>query len=126
MRDRSLRPWPLMQGGDGDGNVREATVSERDAKRLDREFDRISHKLPESAGAFLRWLRGLSRWVRVSVGLLLIAGGLVGFLPVLGFWMIPFGALLLAQDVPFLQRPTLRLLTWLARKWTRGERRPRR
>jgi hypothetical protein len=102
-------------------------VSERDAERLDREFDRISRELPETAGQFLRWLRGSSsRWVRVPVGLLLIAGGVVGFLPVLGFWMIPLGALLLAQDAPFLQRPTLRLLTWLARKWTRWKRRSRR
>ena len=31
--------------------------------------------------------------------------------------MIPLGLLLLAQDVPFLQEPTLRLLTWLERKW---------
>jgi hypothetical protein len=43
--------------------------------------------------------------------LLLIVGGVVGFLPVLGFWMIPLGLLLLAQDVPFLQRPILRSLT---------------
>ena len=29
--------------------------------------------------------------VRTLLGLLLIAGGLVGFLPVVGFWMIPLG-----------------------------------
>ena len=89
-----------------------------DATLLDRKIDRISDSLPESAGGFLRWLRGpSSRWVRVPFALLLIVGGVVGFLPVLGFWMVPLGVLLIAQDVPLLQRPILRCLTWLERKW---------
>ena len=93
-------------------------MPDRDAHHLDRKIDQISDELPASAGAFLRWLRTpSSRWVRLPLALLLIVGGVVGFLPVLGFWMIPLGALLLAQDVPFLQRPTLRALTWLERKW---------
>lgn len=37
------------------------------------------------------------RWV---VGVLLIVGGAFGFLPVLGFWMIPLGVLLLAIGSP--------------------------
>jgi hypothetical protein len=89
-----------------------------DADRLERKIDRIADELPESAGGFLRWLKGpSSRWVRIPIALLLIIGGVVGFLPVLGFWMIPLGLLLLAQDVPFLQRPILRALNWLERKW---------
>ena len=51
-----------------------------DAKGLDRKIDQIADKLPESAGGFLRWLRGpSSRWVRVPIALLLIVGGFVGF-----------------------------------------------
>ncbi|PPB82143.1 hypothetical protein LV82_00065 [Albidovulum inexpectatum] len=42
-----------------------------------------------------RWLVRINRSVppglRVVVGLLLIVGGIFGFLPVLGFWMIPLG-----------------------------------
>ena len=61
-------------------------MPDRDAHRLDRKIDQISDELPESAGAFLRWLRTpSSRWVRLPLALLLIVGGVVGFLPVLGF-----------------------------------------
>jgi hypothetical protein len=99
-------------------------VADRDAKRLDRRIDRISGSLPARAGAFLRWLRGpSSRWVRIPAAVLLIAGGIVGFLPVLGFWMVPLGLLLIAQDVPFLQRPLARLLIRLERKWVEWRRR---
>jgi hypothetical protein len=99
-------------------------VPNRDAKRLDRKIDQIADGLPESAGGLLRWLKSpSSRWVRIPIALLLIVGGVVGFLPVLGFWMIPLGLLFLAQDVPFLQRPILQALTWLEQKWVRWRRR---
>ncbi len=52
------------------------------------------------------WLRQpSSRWVRIPIGLLLVACGLLGFLPILGFWMAIPGLLLLALDVPFLRLP---------------------
>jgi hypothetical protein len=93
-------------------------VSERDYDRLDRQFDLLADALPERAGRFVRWLRRpSSRLVRIPVGLLLIVGGVVGFLPILGFWMVPLGALLLAQDVPFLRGPMARALEWAERKW---------
>lgn len=41
------------------------------------------------------------RWV---IGGLLIVGGLFGFLPVLGFWMIPVGLVIMATDLPPLRR----------------------
>jgi hypothetical protein len=81
-------------------------VAERDEERLNRQFDRLEEELPESASGFLRLLRRpSSRWIRIPVGILLIAGGLFSFLPILGLWMIPLGALLLAQDIRFLRRP---------------------
>jgi hypothetical protein len=62
-------------------------LPDRDAERLDRKIDQIADVLPESAGGFLRWLKSPSlRWVRIPIALLLIVGGVVGFLPVLGFW----------------------------------------
>jgi len=44
----------------------------------------------------------------------LIPGGLLGFLPVLGLWMLPLGLLLLSIDVPILRRYAHRFINWLA------------
>ena len=45
---------------------------------------------------FRRRLRPGFRW---PVGLVLIALGFVGFLPIIGFWMIPLGIAVAAMDV---------------------------
>lgn len=58
---------------------------------------------------FKKTQRYLPPVVRGLLGLLLIACGFVGFLPILGFWMIPLGLAVLATDIPPLQR-------WLRRK----------
>ena len=57
--------------------------------------------------------RHLPFGVRTGLGLLAMAGGVVGFLPVLGFWMFPLGVVLIALDIPPLRR---RVLRWLARQ----------
>lgn len=44
------------------------------------------------------------RLVRVFTGVLLILGGLVGFLPFVGFWMVPLGLAVLAIDFPIADR----------------------
>lgn len=36
---------------------------------------------------------------RIFVGLMLMAGGVLGFLPVLGFWMLPLGAAVAWLDI---------------------------
>jgi hypothetical protein len=48
--------------------------------------------------------------VRGVAGVSLMIGGVLGFLPVLGFWMFPAGVALLSLDVPPLRR---RLDRWL-------------
>ena len=45
-----------------------------------------------------------SQMARIIIGVLLIIGGILGFLPVLGFWMIPLGFLVLSQDLPVVRR----------------------
>lgn len=37
--------------------------------------------------------------IRLIAGLLLIVGGVLGFLPVLGFWMFPLGIAVAALDI---------------------------
>jgi hypothetical protein len=59
--------------------------------------------------------RHLPTGVRSVLGLLAMAGGVVGFLPVLGFWMFPLGVVLIALDIPPFRR---RVLRWLARQQT--------
>ncbi len=41
---------------------------------------------------------------RLVLGILCIIGGVLGFLPVLGFWMIPLGLLILSVDFPVVRR----------------------
>ena len=95
----------------------------KDERRLNRHFHRMERKLPAWISRPIRWLRvPSSRWVRVPVGVFLIAGGLVSFLPLLGAWMLPLGLLLLAEDLPFLRRPMLRALLWVERRWLRWRR----
>ncbi|HET6631957.1 MAG TPA: hypothetical protein VFG73_04535 [Rhodanobacteraceae bacterium] len=92
----------------------------RHRQPLDRDLDRWQGKLPRWAGRAMRWLRRpSSRWVRIPAGVLLIIGGIFGFLPILGLWMLPLGLLLLAQDLPFLQRPMRIALIATKRRWHR-------
>jgi hypothetical protein len=50
--------------------------------------------------------------LRSVLGIVLIVGGVFGFLPILGFWMIPLGGAFIALDIPPLRR---RLMAWLVR-----------
>jgi hypothetical protein len=95
-------------------------------RRLDRQWDRLKRGLPHSTARALSWLRERrARRVRIPIGILLIVSGFLGFLPILGFWMVPLGLLLLAQDVPFLKRPAGRVLVWFNRTWQTWKRRLR-
>jgi hypothetical protein len=58
-----------------------------------------------------------NRLVRIALGVaLIVLGGFFGFLPVLGYWMVPVGFLILATDVPpirrFNRRVTVAVLGW--------------
>ena len=53
-----------------------------------------------------------SRVGRIVIGTLLIIGGLLGFLPILGFWMVPLGLLVLSQDLRFVRRKRRQLAIW--------------
>ena len=46
------------------------------------------------------------------LGLALIIGGVFGFLPVLGFWMIPLGVAVIFLDTVLVRRTWSRLRLW--------------
>lgn len=78
-------------------------MRDRHRRRLDRQLAALARRFP-----FLRGLVGLAEArpgviLRLPLGLLLVAGGFLGFLPFLGFWMIPLGLLILAIDLPLLR-----------------------
>jgi hypothetical protein len=86
-------------------------ISDIDPVPRDHRVERLIERLPSSARSAAHWLRQPSaRRVRIPAGVLLCLGGLFGMLPVLGFWMLPAGLLLLAEDVPMLTRATSRML----------------
>ena len=58
-----------------------------------------------------------SRLLRIASGGLLVLFGLFGFLPVLGFWMIPLGLLILSVDIPRVRRWRRRFAVWFSRKY---------
>ncbi len=58
-----------------------------------------------------------SRPLRILVGILLIIGGIFGFLPILGFWMIPLGLTILSFEIPLVRRWRRRFVVWLRRTW---------
>ncbi|MGR3713137.1 MAG: hypothetical protein ACU0A6_08465 [Shimia sp.] len=54
---------------------------------------------------FLAWVRlRVPNGFRFGLGVLLMLCGLVGFLPVVGFWMLPLGAAIVAMDIRWLKR----------------------
>lgn len=57
--------------------------------------------------------RRLPRGVRAGLGACLVIASPLGFLPVLGFWMLPLGVGLIALDVPSWRR---RMLAYVKRK----------
>jgi hypothetical protein len=75
------------------------------------EMDRLQGNMPGWAGRnFDRLRRPRAIWMRVPAGIALTGGGVLGFLPVLGVWMLPVGLALLAHDVPPMRRPLARVL----------------
>lgn len=62
------------------------------------------------------------RW-RIVVGVALVLGGILGFLPVVGFWMIPLGVLVLSNEFHIIRRLRRRLaVKWGRRQQARARR----
>jgi hypothetical protein len=63
----------------------------------------------------------LPKPVRIVVGILLVLCGLVGFLPILGFWMVPVGLAVLSVDIPIVKNLVHRMMSAFNR-WRRKRR----
>lgn len=57
-----------------------------------------------------------SRWLRVLIGVLFVLFGCLGFLPILGFWMIPVGLIVLSHDFASVRRRRRRFAVWWGRR----------
>jgi len=57
--------------------------------------------------------------LRIGLGVLFVLFGFVGFLPILGFWMVPVGLLILSADIPAVRRFNRRMTVKVTRWWRR-------
>ena len=57
-----------------------------------------------------------SRGLRIAIGVILIFFGCLGFLPVLGFWTIPLGILVLSYEFASVRRFRRRVIVWWERR----------
>ena len=57
-----------------------------------------------------------SRSARIATGAALMVGGAFSFLPVLGLWMLPAGALVLSADSAAIRRLRRRTEVWWGRR----------
>ncbi len=94
----------------------------------DRRLQRLAAHLPRGLRAAIHGLRRPSaRWVRLPAGLLFLVGGtILTPLPIFGFWMLPVGFVLLAEDIPFARNCVARILDTIERRkpeWLRRRRR---
>ena len=69
----------------------------------------------------LKKMKLLPKPARIAAGFAFVLMGLVGFLPVLGFWMVPAGLAILAIDFPLARTLVRRMMTAFNR-WRRQRR----
>ena len=60
---------------------------------------------------------------RITLGSVLVFFGIFGFLPIVGFWMIPAGIAVLSVDVPWAKRVWDRFEVWYGKALTRVRKR---
>lgn len=71
----------------------------------------LERRIAATTYRMLSWGRHrVAPGLRSVIGVALMAGGVLGFLPVLGFWMLPLGVAFIALDVP---RASHRIDRWM-------------
>lgn len=102
------RKWPLGESE----NIRSMTAESENGAETGRKITIFGRdfRMPRSRGA------------RIAIGILLVILGLLGFLPILGFWMIPLGLLVLSYEFASVRRGRRRFVVWWERR--RARKRP--
>ena len=73
----------------------------------------MKRRIAEYTYRILHWGQNhVPRGVRSVLGVIFMVFGIFGFLPILGFWMLPLGIAFVAMDVPPAQR---RIDVWMQR-----------
>ena len=81
-----------IDGAPRAGAAEPATLARRSLRR----------RIAKTTLRTLRWgERHVPVGVRSLVGILLMVGGVFGFLPIVGFWMLPLGLAFIALDIPW-------------------------
>jgi hypothetical protein len=57
-----------------------------------------------------------SRLLRLALGTILVVGGILGFLPILGFWMVPLGLIVLSADIALIRSLRRKAEVWFGRR----------
>jgi len=117
---------PKRQGAAaGDHGNTKCPAGRSSPDHRDRRLERLINRLPARLRDMVTKLRDPSqRWQRFAVSILLMLGGLLAFLPILGFWMLPVGLLLIIEDVPALRRTLDAILDWIEKRhpeWIYGK-----
>ncbi len=89
----------------------------KERSRLERLFLRLEARFPRFAMVIFVLRQPWAMLIRIPLGIVLVIGGVLSFLPILGIWMLPLGLLLLAIDLPFLQRPMSATVLRGERQW---------
>ncbi len=83
-------------------------------RRLRRQIDAFARWSPSRAPLDALF-SDRARLLRIPFAILLICGSFLAVLPIFGVWMLPFGLVLLAVDIPAL-RPRISALLIRARR----------
>ena len=57
-----------------------------------------------------------TRFQRTALGISLCIGGIIGFLPIVGFWMLPLGVLVLSLEYHPIRRFRRKVEVWWGRR----------
>lgn len=93
-------------------------MADRQRRRLNRQLQALARRFPALKRPIDASETRPGVLLRIPVGILLVGGGMLGFLPILGFWMLPLGLMILAMDFPILRPMVSAGAIRVRRRWT--------